>query len=441
MQFQLEFITDELPQEQVKIKKRTAIRGVIHYQNKILMVQTNQGDYKFPGGGMEEGESDKEALLREIREETGYTDIHIGLQIGQTYEQNIDVDDPDVYFQMESRYYECWLRSREQVEGALDNYEEKLGFHPVFVTIEEAYQTNAKLLKAEQKKTRDFLQKTCILKNQKKLSGNITFSTEIPWLERETAVLGKLNRTLVDKIADAVRECGKIMLNAVRTAEMINAKEGHANFVTTYDKKVQEALRERLLEILPDAVFVGEEDDIHASIAKGFAYIVDPIDGTTNFIKDYHVSAISVGLTKDGEKYIGVVYNPYLDEMFTAERGSGAYLNGQPIHVSGKPLSEGIVLFGTAPYYEELSQKSFQMAYDYFKQALDIRRSGSAAIDLCSIAAGRAELYFELRLSPWDYAAGALIVEEAGGIVTTVAGREIMLERPCSLLATNRQAR
>jgi fructose-1,6-bisphosphatase/inositol monophosphatase family enzyme len=90
-----------------------------------------------------------------------------------------------------------------------------------------------------------------------------------------------------------------------------------------------------------------------------------------------------------------------------------------------------------APYYEELSKKSFQMAYAYFKKALDVRRSGSAAIDLCSIAAGRAELYFELRLSPWDFAAGALIVEEAGGVVTTVEGGAVTLGQKCSVLATN----
>ena len=183
------------------------------------------------------------------------------------------------------------------------------------------------------------------------------------------------------------------------------------------------------------------KDDMHASIQKGLAFIVDPIDGTTNFIKDYHVSAISVGLINDGRSYIGVVYNPYLDEMFTAERGKGAFLNGKPIHVSRNPLSEGIVLFGTAPYYEELSRKSFDLAYEYFRQALDIRRSGSAAIDLCSIAAGRAEVYFELRLSPWDYAAGSLIVEEAGGVVTTVDGGEITFERPCSVLAANGRAK
>ena len=441
MQFELQFITDELPDKPVQIKKRTAIRGVIHYQNKLLMVRTNEGDYKFPGGGMEEGETDKETLLREITEETGYTDIHIGLLIGKAFEQNIDTEDPEQYFQMESCYYECWLMSDRRAESVMDDYEEKLGFAPEFVTVEEAYRSNRKLLDREQKKLRDFIQKSYIQGNKEQLAAGITFSSKIPWLERETEVLSRLNRSLVDKIADVVRDCGKIMLEAVRTSDMVDEKEGHANFVTTYDKKVQETLKEKLTEILPAAAFVGEEDDIHASIQKGLAFIVDPIDGTTNFIKDYHVSAISVGLINDGRSYIGVVYNPYLDEMFTAERGKGAFLNGKPIHVSRNPLSEGIVLFGTAPYYEELSRKSFDLAYEYFRQALDIRRSGSAAIDLCSIAAGRAEVYFELRLSPWDYAAGSLIVEEAGGVVTTVDGGEITFERPCSVLATNGRAK
>lgn len=441
MQFDLTFITDELPEEQVEIKKRSAVRGIVHYQNKLLMVCTKEGDYKFPGGGIEEGESEKEALLREITEETGYTDIHIGLAIGKTFEQNIDVDDPTIYFQMESCYYECWLMSEKRMDGAGVDYEEKEGFHPEFVTVEEALAKNNYLLLSEQKKLRDFIQKSYINANRKKATEKITFVSNIPWLERETAVLGRLNKSLVEKIADAVRDCGKIMLEAVRTSDMVDEKEGHANFVTIYDKKVQQILKERLLELVPNAVFVGEEDDIHASIKKGMAFIVDPIDGTTNFIKDYHNSAISAGLTNDGKAYIGVVYNPYLNEMYTAERGRGAFLNGNPIRVSGNPLSEGVVLFGTSPYYEELSRKSFQMAYAYFKRALDIRRSGSAAIDLCSIAAGRAELYFELRLSPWDYAAGALIVQEAGGVVTTVDGDEITLDKPCSVLATNGRAK
>lgn len=245
------------------------------------------------------------------------------------------------------------------------------------------------------------------------------------------------SKKLLKEITRAVQECGEIILHADRSKNHIDEKAGHANFVTEYDKKIQRILKERFFQILPEAVFVGEEEDSHASIAGGYAFIVDPIDGTTNFIKDYHMSVISVGLLFNGEKYMGVVYNPYLNEMYTAVRGEGAYLNGRPIHVSGHPLENGIVLFGTAPYYEDLSRKSFEMAYEYFKKALDVRRSGSAAIDLCCVAAGRAEVFFELCLSPWDFAAGALIVEEAGGKVTTVDGRIPDLSGRCSILATN----
>lgn len=242
---------------------------------------------------------------------------------------------------------------------------------------------------------------------------------------------------LLGQITKAVRECGEIILHADRSKTGIDEKAGHANFVTEYDKKVQAELQKRLLSFLPEAVFVGEEEDIHASVEKGYAFIVDPIDGTTNFIRDYHVSAISVGLTKDGRQYMGVVYNPYLDELFTAVKGKGAFLNGKPIHVSEQPLGNGVVLFGTSPYYEELNEASFKMAFTYFKKSLDVRRSGSSAIDLCNIAAGRAELFFELKLSPWDYAAGSLIVEEAGGRVTDIDGGKITLSEGCSILATN----
>lgn len=244
-------------------------------------------------------------------------------------------------------------------------------------------------------------------------------------------------KKLLNQIMEIVRSCGEIILHADRSKSCIDAKAGHANFVTTYDKKVQQELEKRLLEILPEAFFVGEEEDIHASITKGYAFIVDPIDGTTNFIKDYHLSAISVGLTLDGERFMGVVYNPYLNEMFTAIKGQGAFLNSTPIHVSSEPLENGVVLFGTAPYYEDLSKKSFEMAYDYFQRSLDVRRSGSAALDLCNVAAGRAELFFELRLCPWDLAAGSLIVEEAGGKITTAEGTPITLHKPCSVIATN----
>lgn len=242
---------------------------------------------------------------------------------------------------------------------------------------------------------------------------------------------------LLRGITGIVRECGGIILNADRSKSVVDAKEGHANFVTTYDKMIQEKLKKELLSLLPEAVFVGEEEDVHASVEKGYAFIVDPIDGTTNFIRDYHASAVSVGLAKDGAPYMGVVYNPYPDELFTAVKGLGAYLNGQPIHVSSHSLKDGIVIFGTATYYEELAERTFALAYDYYKRSLDVRRSGSAALDLCSIAAGRAELFYELRLCPWDYAAASLIVTEAGGRVTTVEGGELPFGASCSVMATN----
>ena len=244
-------------------------------------------------------------------------------------------------------------------------------------------------------------------------------------------------KEILNKIQQEMRYCGQIMLNADRTPQMVSDKSGHANFVTTYDKLVQQEMQQRLGAILPEAEFIGEEDDEKKALEAGYAFIVDPIDGTTNFIKDYKCSCISVGLLKDGKQVLGAVYNPYLDEMFTAIAGQGAYLNGQPIHVTDNPIEEAIVIFGTSPYYKELNEPAFRAAYNYFQKSLDIRRSGSAAIDLCNVAAGRAELFFELRLSPWDYAAGSLIVKEAGGVVTSFEGAPLQFEEPMSVKATN----
>lgn len=242
---------------------------------------------------------------------------------------------------------------------------------------------------------------------------------------------------LVSKICALVKLCGSIILQADREGMDIDSKSGIANFVTEYDKMVQERLRIGLLSICPEATFIGEEGEQTAFSERGKFFIVDPIDGTTNFIKDYRVSCISVAYVEDGQTEAAVLYNPYLNEMYTAIRGRGAFLNDKPISVSKQPLENGIVLFGTSPYSAELSKKSFEMAYDYCQKALDIRRCGAAVWDFCCIAAGRAELFFELQLSPWDYAAGALLVREAGGIVTTVDGGEITLDKPCSILARN----
>ena len=242
-------------------------------------------------------------------------------------------------------------------------------------------------------------------------------------------------KTELKSICDLVRTCGEIIRNADRGNLHVDAKHGHANFVTAYDKLVQDRLREGLQTIMPEASFIGEEGSAQQFSSVGKFFIVDPIDGTQNFIKDYHQSCISVALVVDGAAELGVVYNPYSDEMFTAWRGGGAFCNGRRLAVSEQPLENAVVLFGTAPYHEELGERSFKLAYSLFRRSLDVRRSGSAALDLCAVAAGRAELFFELVLAPWDYAAGALIVREAGGTVTTVDGGTLAYDHQCSVFA------
>lgn len=248
----------------------------------------------------------------------------------------------------------------------------------------------------------------------------------------------KDTHTILNEIIVAAKECGQVMLQADRNNFGIKDKAGKANFVTAYDCKIQEMLQIKLAQILPEAEFLGEEEDCRINRKAEYIFVVDPIDGTTNFIKDYHMSCVSIGLIRNGKRYLGVVHNPYLDETFSAISGEGAYMNGNAIHVSSDDLENGVVLFGSSPYNTELAKASFKLAYEYFQKCLDIRRSGSAALDLCSIASGRAELYFELILSPWDFAAGALIVEEAGGIVTTVEGDTLLCLEKSSVLARNK---
>lgn len=243
---------------------------------------------------------------------------------------------------------------------------------------------------------------------------------------------------LIKEICALVRECGKVMLSADREKMAIDIKSGVTDLVTEYDTKIQEMLFLGLKKIVPDAKFIGEEGSADTLTSEGEFFIVDPIDGTTNFIKDYHHSAISVAFLKNGVVEAGVIYNPYLDEMFYAIKGYGAFCNDKKIKVSDRDLKDGVVLFGTSPYKRELSKKTFEIASEYFSQCLDIRRSGSAALDLCWVAAGRAELYFELELSPWDYAAGKLIVEEAGGVVTAMDGEILYYDKKSSIVARNK---
>jgi myo-inositol-1(or 4)-monophosphatase len=234
----------------------------------------------------------------------------------------------------------------------------------------------------------------------------------------------KRRSEMVEKMIRLATSCGEKMLEAKNIEKGIGEKAGTANFVTDYDKAIERYLKKELSEFLPQARFLGEEEDTEEKIDQGYAFIVDPIDGTTNFIKHFSHSAVSIALANQGEPVVGVVYNPYLKEVFWAEKGRGAWLNGERIHVSSRRLQDGIFLFGSTPYDKSLMEKTFSAVQTIFSHSLDCRRSGSAALDMCYAACGRCELYFEAMISPWDYAAGYLILLEAGGICSTMEDKE-----------------
>lgn len=244
---------------------------------------------------------------------------------------------------------------------------------------------------------------------------------------------------LASQIEAAARDAGAMMLGA-EADKSVSTKSGRKDLVTRYDKEIQRFLEERLLPLLPEAGFLGEEALGHdAHTERDFLFIVDPIDGTTNFVKGCNQSCVSIGLGIRGEMAVGVVFNPYRDEMFTAVRGGGALLNGAPLRIPDCAPEDALVLVGSSPYYRELTDVTFAMARLLFDRCLDLRRSGSAALDLCDVAAGRAGCYFECRLSPWDFAAGGLIVREAGGVVTDLTGGPLAFAQKCPVAAGNPQ--
>lgn len=217
----------------------------------------------------------------------------------------------------------------------------------------------------------------------------------------------------------ALRQAGKMMTSHTYTE--VTDKGDIANLVTDMDVKVQEFLIQALSSIIPGSSFLAEESDKHEE-SDGFMWVIDPIDGTTNYIYDYKHSAISIALVENHEAILGAVYDPYLDEMFVCGKGSGAYLNEQPIRVSKNSLSASLIMCGTTPYDKAYAQITFDVMRRMFMAGKDIRRSGSAVLDLCYVACGRVDGFFEQRLAPWDFAAGALMILEAGGRIMTIDG-------------------
>ena len=243
---------------------------------------------------------------------------------------------------------------------------------------------------------------------------------------------------MLEQIISIVREAGEIVLSAHDVWSQTHEKSSAADLVTEYDLAVERFLKEKLPPLVPGSLFFGEEEKENASPLTGWVFIVDPIDGTTNFVRGLKHSAISVALARDGAVEYGVVYDPYKDEIFSAKRGGGAFLNGRPVRVSERPLDQGVFGMGTAIYDRQFIAPTMRLTEQLFRRSCDFRRLGAAALDLCNVACGRLDLFFEYSLSPWDHAAGGLILTEAGGVLSTLEGRPMDYTRRCSVWASNR---
>ena len=214
--------------------------------------------------------------------------------------------------------------------------------------------------------------------------------------------------------------------------------KGLSDYVTDVDFQVQSYFQQKLVELYPEIQFMGEEKDNGDIDFSGSFWILDPVDGTTNLIHHFRHSAVSLALVLDGSLTAGIVYDPYADELFFAEKGRGSFRNGSLIHVSAnQTLQDSLISIGTAPYQHEYARKNFEAFREIFLRCQDIRRIGSAAIDLAYVACVRTDAFFEMNLKPWDFAAGILLVREAGGTATDYKGSPLPLDRPASMLVTN----
>ena len=245
-----------------------------------------------------------------------------------------------------------------------------------------------------------------------------------------------VKKVCLEDVVGIVRSAENLFENKEDSANI--HKKGRANFVTEVDLHVQNYLQTVLGEKYPDIQFMGEEKDNSGLDLSGLVWILDPVDGTTNLVHDRKESCISLALAENHRVILGVVFNPDTGELYQTERGAGAYLNGKKLHVSAaETLADCLVEMGTAPYYHQYADWTFDVSRELFLRSQDVRRGGSAALSLAHIAAGNLDVMFEKILQPWDYAAGSLLLEEAGGMLTDLEGKPLDCCARSSLLATN----
>lgn len=244
---------------------------------------------------------------------------------------------------------------------------------------------------------------------------------------------------MIDKIVEIVKEASVILKEGYFKNKDVNFK-GKKDLVTKYDVAVENFLKEKLSLEFNQFNIIAEESD-NSNIEFNNSIIIDPIDGTTNFVNQVPHTCISLGVYKDKKPFIGVVYNPILDELYTAQVGHGAYLNGEKLEVSKENDFQKALLSTGFPYTSGTCEDDLNDVIKKIKDILpkcqDIRRLGSAAIDLCYVAKGTYEGYYEMNLKAWDVSAGLIILQEAGGKVTNIDGNEYTLFEDKYIVASN----
>jgi myo-inositol-1(or 4)-monophosphatase len=240
-----------------------------------------------------------------------------------------------------------------------------------------------------------------------------------------------LRSALLNVMVQAARKAGRTLKRDFGEVEKLQVSlKGPANFVTAADQRAEEIVYQELARARPGYGFLGEEGGRREGADKTHTWIVDPLDGTSNFLHGIPQFAVSIALEREATIVAGVIYNPANDELYTAERGKGAFLDDQRLRVAGRQrLVDSVVACGL-PHHGKgdlaLFRKEFAAVQD---KVAGLRRFGAATLDLAWVAAGRLDAYWERDISPWDMAAGLLMVREAGGFVSDIDGGDAMLTK------------
>ncbi|MCF7891053.1 inositol monophosphatase [Candidatus Bipolaricaulota bacterium] len=240
---------------------------------------------------------------------------------------------------------------------------------------------------------------------------------------------------LLDLAKSAAREAGKLLLEGLGKKRDVSSKSGPTDLVTQYDRDSQELIVDIIQDSYPNHSILAEEElGVEKSSTK---WIIDPLDGTTNYVYNHPLFAVSIGVESEGDMTVGVIHVPVLGETYAAVRGSGATLNGERISVSTNDELSASLLSTGFPYDDDLMPEALETFSNLVRKTRGVRRGGAAAVDLAFLASGRYDGFWELGLSPWDVAAGSLIVEEAGGSVTDLSGEDHDVYESQGIVATN----